>query len=135
MNGQAAVLEYSEEEGLEGEEELMAYVDLAKRILRRCAPIVRGLNLGFGVGIYQSHVYTHVFENPELNGKVSFRISALEVEIINAITGQNNTIHQLNTMLSTSKNVLFPSYNHLLTTFTWIIIRTLANNITHCTRR
>ena len=26
------------------------------------------------------------------------------------------TIHQLTTMLSTSKNVLFPGHNHLLTT-------------------
>ena len=30
--------------------------------------------------------------------------------------GKKNTIHQLTTMLSTSKNVLFPDHNHLLTT-------------------
>ena len=34
-----------------------------------------------------------------------------------AVTGQKkNNIHQLITMLSTSKNVLFPGHNHLLTT-------------------
>ena len=31
-------------------------------------------------------------------------------------TGQTATIHQLTTMLSTSKNILFPGHNHLLTT-------------------
>ena len=31
-------------------------------------------------------------------------------------TGQKNTIHQVTTMLATSKNVLLPGYNHLLTT-------------------
>ena len=31
-------------------------------------------------------------------------------------TGQNNIIHQLNTMLATSKNVPFPGSNHVLTT-------------------
>ena len=30
--------------------------------------------------------------------------------------GKKATIHQLTTMLSTSKNVLFPGHNHLLTT-------------------
>ena len=30
--------------------------------------------------------------------------------------GKNATIHQLTTMLSTSKTVLFPGHNHLLTT-------------------
>ena len=30
--------------------------------------------------------------------------------------GKNATIHQLITMLSTCKNVLFPGHNHLLTT-------------------
>ena len=29
---------------------------------------------------------------------------------------QKATIHQVTTMLSTSKNVLFPGHNHLLTT-------------------
>ena len=29
---------------------------------------------------------------------------------------QKNTIHRVTTMLSTSKNVLFPGHNHLLTT-------------------
>ena len=29
---------------------------------------------------------------------------------------KKNTMHQLTTMLSTSKNVLFPGHNHLLTT-------------------
>ena len=39
------------------------------------------------------------------------------------------TIHQVSTMLATSKNVLFPSHNHLLTTgtddpsLTWTIIK------------
>ena len=65
MNGQAAVLEYDEADG-----GLEANVDLAKRILRRCAPKVRSKNLGLGVGVYETHVYTHVFENAELNGKV-----------------------------------------------------------------
>ena len=31
-------------------------------------------------------------------------------------TGKKATIHQLTTMLATSKNVLFRGYNHLLTT-------------------
>ena len=29
--------------------------------------------------------------------------------------GKKSTIHQVTTMLATSKNVLFPGYNHLLT--------------------
>ena len=29
---------------------------------------------------------------------------------------KNHAIHQVSTMLATSKNVLFPRYNHLLTT-------------------
>ena len=33
-------------------------------------------------------------------------------------TEQKNTIHQVTTMLATSKNVLFPGPNHLLTTST-----------------
>ena len=32
--------------------------------------------------------------------------------------GKHATIHQVNTMLATSKNVLFPGHNHLLTTGT-----------------
>ena len=32
--------------------------------------------------------------------------------------GKKATIHQLTTMLATSKNVLFPGHNHLLTTST-----------------
>ena len=32
--------------------------------------------------------------------------------------GKNPTIHLLTTMLSTSKSVLFPGHNHLLTTST-----------------
>ena len=36
---------------------------------------------------------------------------------INSVTlGKNATMHQLTTMLFTSKNVLFPGLNHLLTT-------------------
>ena len=31
---------------------------------------------------------------------------------------KKNTIHQVATMLATSKNVLFPGHNHLLTTIT-----------------
>ena len=31
---------------------------------------------------------------------------------------KNNTIHQVTTMLATSKNVLFPGHKHLLTTST-----------------
>ena len=31
------------------------------------------------------------------------------------ITVQNNTIHQVTTMLATSKNALFPGHNQLLT--------------------
>ena len=31
------------------------------------------------------------------------------------ITAQKNTIHQVTTTLTTSKNVLFPGHNHLLT--------------------
>ena len=34
------------------------------------------------------------------------------------ITAPQNTIHQVTTMLATSKNVLFPGHNHLLTTGT-----------------
>ena len=34
------------------------------------------------------------------------------------ITAQENTIHQVTTMLATSKNVLFPGHNDLLTTGT-----------------
>ena len=30
--------------------------------------------------------------------------------------GKTDTIHQLTTMLATSKNALFPGHNHLLTT-------------------
>ena len=37
-------------------------------------------------------------------------------DCLNSITAQKTTIHQPNTMLSTSKNVLCPSHNHLLTT-------------------
>ena len=33
-------------------------------------------------------------------------------------TAHKTTIHQVTTMLSTSKNVLFPGHNHLLTTGT-----------------
>ena len=33
-----------------------------------------------------------------------------------SITPQKTTVHQVTTMLSTSKTVLFPGYNHLLTT-------------------
>ena len=33
-------------------------------------------------------------------------------------TAQKATIHQVTTMLATSKNVLFPGHNHLLTTGT-----------------
>ena len=32
------------------------------------------------------------------------------------VTGQKIIIHQLTTMLDTSKNVLFPGHNYLLTT-------------------
>ena len=34
------------------------------------------------------------------------------------ITAQTNIIHQVTPMLATSKNVLFPGHNHLLTTST-----------------
>ena len=34
------------------------------------------------------------------------------------ITAQKATIYQVNTMIATFKNVLFPGYNHLLTTST-----------------
>ena len=33
----------------------------------------------------------------------------------NVVTAQKATIHQVTTMLATSKNVLFPDHNHLLT--------------------
>ena len=33
-------------------------------------------------------------------------------------TAQKDTIHQVTTMLATSKNVLFPGHNHLLATGT-----------------
>ena len=57
-----------------------------------------------------------------------------EDEVLNKqaqITGQKNTIHQVTTMLATSKNVLFPGHSHLLTTGTddpshagtWAIIK------------
>ena len=36
--------------------------------------------------------------------------------VFNNISAQKSTIHQVTTMLATSKNVLFPGYNHLLTT-------------------
>ena len=38
---------------------------------------------------------------------------------------KKDTIHQLTTMLSTAKNVLFPGHNHLLTTGagTWVIFK------------
>ena len=35
-------------------------------------------------------------------------------KLINVITEQKATIHQVTTMLATSKNVLFPGHNHLL---------------------
>ena len=38
------------------------------------------------------------------------------------LTGQKATIHQLITMLSTSKNIIFPGHDHLL------IITTDADN-------
>ena len=34
------------------------------------------------------------------------------------IIAQKATIHQVNTLLATSKNILFPGHNHLLTTGT-----------------
>ena len=34
----------------------------------------------------------------------------------NTALGKKATIHQVSTMLATSKNVLFPGHNHLLTT-------------------
>ena len=42
-----------------------------------------------------------------LSGKLTFRDNTL---------GKKATIHQVIAMLSTSKNVLFPGHNHLLTT-------------------
>ena len=36
--------------------------------------------------------------------------------VIILYTGQKATIHQVTTMLATSKNVLFPGHNHLQTT-------------------
>ena len=39
-----------------------------------------------------------------------------KVDITVHSLGKNATIHQLTTMLSTSKNVLFPGHNNLLTT-------------------
>ena len=36
--------------------------------------------------------------------------------VFNYYMEKKNTIHQVTTMLSTSKNVLFPGPNHLLTT-------------------
>ena len=40
------------------------------------------------------------------------------VQPCNPSLGKKATIHQLTTMLATSKNVLFPGHNHLLTTST-----------------
>ena len=36
--------------------------------------------------------------------------------MLNSVTGQKATIHQVTAMLTTSTNVLFPGQNHLLTT-------------------
>ena len=48
----------------------------------------------------------------------SFFIQTISSELIETLyTGQKKAIiHQVNTMLATSKNVLFPGHNHLLTT-------------------
>ena len=37
---------------------------------------------------------------------------------ISLTLGEKNTIHQVATMLATSKNVIFPGHNHLLTSGT-----------------
>ena len=52
-----------------------------------------------------------------------------------SLSKKNPTIHQVTTMLATSKNVLFPGHNHLLTTSTddpslagaWAIIKVLGH--------
>ena len=52
------------------------------------------------------------------NGRVDARIgSFIQCKLICVHTQRKKaTIHQLTTMLSTSKNVLVPGHNHLLTT-------------------
>ena len=44
-----------------------------------------------------------------LNGKEVYKVTI-------SLHGKKATIHQVTTMLATSKNVLFPGHNHLLTT-------------------
>ena len=41
-----------------------------------------------------------------------------DISIFFCVFGQLSTIHQVTTILATSKNVLFPGHNHLLTTST-----------------
>ena len=51
-----------------------------------------------------------------------YSVTRLKVDVYNAPTQNNtsgkikHTIHQVTIMLVTSKNALFPSHNHLLTT-------------------
>ena len=56
---------------------------------------------------------TFVISHPASSSEVMFTNQPFEAM---HITTQKNTIHQLTTMLSTFKNVLFPGHNHLLTT-------------------
>ena len=57
----------------------------------------------------------------EINQITLFCIQKFFVHIYSlcyARTCEKNTIHQVTTMLATSKNILFPDHNHLLTTGT-----------------
>ena len=44
------------------------------------------------------------------------RFQKISLQSSEQMLGQKATIHQVTTMLATSKNVLFPRHNHLLTT-------------------
>ena len=57
--------------------------------------------------LMQTHQHTYI-----IKGCRAFK------RIVLLLTEQKATIHQVTTMLATSKNVLFPGHNHLLTTST-----------------
>ena len=52
-----------------------------------------------------------------LRRAVSKMLSIIKIiTVVRPTTAQKATIHQVTTTLTTSKNVLFPGHNHLLTT-------------------
>ena len=60
----------------------------------------------------QFHAYKFIIEN-SYTYECSYRIKHFTTSLV---TVQKATIHQITTMLATSKNVLIPAHNHLLTT-------------------